>query len=441
MAANPYDPTKPQMMRGTSPLQPPVGANQQPFQLPGQVQTDPANDAATDSVGGNMAKPLTVSNGAYGTPYTYGNAGSAPYRDVGDMQLGAPNSNVLQVPGSTYNPNPDPKTPEEWNKWEQDFAANFRSLQDLSPNAPHPELSSGVPPDFSNPQMSKPSYAAAGAAGAYPAPPNPNPGVSIGGQQAYRDGPVVATSRVGFGDLPNPDTDFAGAAQRGADAAYKGATQYFDKDFGQQRADLETQLQAQGFAKGSEGFTRELDRMERGQNSARENAAFAAQGIGHQQAGDLLSRALASRAQLVGERSQDADRTYNQSLGIAGLGLGARGQDVGLQGTQAGASASMSNAGTAASANQYSTDVNANLALRRLGLDENNQGFGQLMQLIASSRGGVNMPNFGAPTPLDVTGANSIASGNANSSANRDAMDRTALYQLGGAALGSYFGK
>lgn len=220
----------------------------------------------------------------------------------------------------------------------------------------------------------------------------------------------------GAGGLPPINTDFSGQAQAGADAAYRGATQFLDKDFATARSALETQLTNQGLQPGSEAWNNAISMMERNQNATRQNAAFQAQGVGHQQAGDLLMRALQSRGQLFNE------------------GATLRGQDLQRYGID-----QSTNLG------RYNTDTSAELARRRLGLDSNSQDFNQLMQLIASSRGGVNMPNFGNPAPLDVTGANSIASSNANAQANRDAQNRAILAQLGGTALsninwGSLFG-
>jgi hypothetical protein len=282
-----------------------------------------------------------------------------------------------------------------------------------------------------------------GAARAVPGtdPASPTAGIDIGSQQTWNGGPSVDRTRVGAGGLPNVSTDFSADAQRGADAAYQGATQYMDKDFGRANDALESKLVSQGFAPGSEAFKNEMEMQQRGQNNARTTAALAAQGVGFDQSGQLLARALQTRAQLRGERTDDADRTFAQSLNTANLGLGARGQDLGLQGTKEGAAASVANAGVAAGANQYSTDASTSVALRRLGIDQSNSDYDHLIALINSSRGGVNMPNFGAPQPLDVTGANSIASSNANAAANRSASDRNTLAQLGGAALGSYFGR
>jgi hypothetical protein len=220
-----------------------------------------------------------------------------------------------------------------------------------------------------------------------------------------------------FGGLNGLDTDFTGAAARGADAAYKGATQFMDGDFTKERDQAKAQLVAQGLQPGSEAFESQMERIERGQNAARTNAAFTAQGVGHQQSGDLLLRALQTRQQGVNEGFGKADRR-----------LAGRGQDIGDRNTNRGLDLS-----------RDSTGLNATLANRRFGLDEDNQSFQQLMQLIAQSRGGVNMPNFGAPGSLDVTGANSIAANNANAAAGRGAANNNMWAGLAGNLFGGLF--
>lgn len=225
--------------------------------------------------------------------------------------------------------------------------------------------------------------------------------------------------------LPGIDTDFTGAAARGADAAYQGATQFMDQDFEQDRQALEAKLVNQGFSRGTEAFDREMEQLTRGQNAARQSAAFQAQGVGHQQAGDLLLRALQSRGALGGERERAAEREIAQLLARSGQDLSRYGIDVGAILNRRGQDIGV-----------YNTDTSAELARRGLGLSEDNQGFQQLMALIAASRGGVNMPNFGAASPLDVSSAYGIANSNRNGRLAREASDRAGLYGLGAAALG-----
>jgi hypothetical protein len=255
----------------------------------------------------------------------------------------------------------------------------------------------------------------------------------------------------------NPlDTDFAAQAKAGADAAYKGATQFMDEDFGQEREANEARLLAQGLQPGSQAYETAMSRMERGQNAARQNAAFQAQGTGHQQAGDMLLRALQTRQQGVNEkfgqtdrklagRNQDiGDRNTNRSFDIGdrntnrGMDISDRNTNRGMDLSHRGLDINDRNTNRGMDLQRDSTGLNATLANKRFGLDEDNQSFQQLMQLISSSRGGVNMPNFGGVSPLDVGGANSIASGNANAQANRDGMDRSNYANLFGSLLGKW---
>lgn len=267
---------------------------------------------------------------------------------------------------------------------------------------------------------------------------NAPPWLQSAGVLAYKGGPSVTMTNVDMAGLPEIDTDFSGAAKRGADAAYKGATQFFDEDFARDRSGMENKLINQGFAPGTEAFDNAMGLMLRGQNAAYQNAGFMAQGVGHAQSGDMLVRALTSRRDLLGERERMADRIYGQTMGVAGMDLERRGQDSGSQAARANAQAS-------ANASMYATDaasrgraLDAELGLRELGLRTDQMSFDQMMTLADSARGGVNMPDFGAPAPLDVGSAHQIASGNANAAENRRASDRAGLYGLGAAALGGF---
>jgi hypothetical protein len=230
---------------------------------------------------------------------------------------------------------------------------------------------------------------------------------------------------TGLNDI---DTDFSGAAARGADAAYKGATQFMDGDFSKEREQTRSQLVAQGLQPGTEAFETQMERVERGQNAARTNAAFTAQGVGHSQSGDLLMRALQARKDRVGEQATSA-----------GLGLQGRGQDISRDISHRGMDISDRNTNRGLDLSRDTTGINAELASRRLGLDSDDQDMRHLIQLIAGARGGVNMPNFGAPGSLDVTGAHGIASGNANAAAGRSAANNNMYAQIAAQLFGGIF--
>lgn len=235
--------------------------------------------------------------------------------------------------------------------------------------------------------------------GARPGSPPANPGSPPGTAAPARPGDGATAppgdtwdANLGLDGLPAIDTDFTGAARAGADAAYRGATQFMDEDFKRERQSNEARLLSQGLQPGSEAYETAMARMERGQNATRQNAAYQAQGVGHQQAGDLLLRALQARQQGVNERFGTTDRR-----------LTGRAQDI----------------------TRDSTGLNASLANRRLNLDEDGQSFQQLAQLIALSRAGVNMPNFGAPGSLDVGNAFGIAQNAENAAAGRNSANRS----------------
>lgn len=322
-----------------------------------------------------------------------------------------------------------------------------------------------------------------------------SPGVQIGQVATWEGGPALTQTRTDATGLPTLaggmnttgmpkladgldtsgfadfDDDFAGASQQGARDAYAGATQFMDEDFGRESDAARNRLINQGLQPGTEAYDREMALLSRGQNEARTQAAFRAQQVGHQQAGDLLTRALdtrrlqgleagqdastrlasrgmlgqeqgqdaatrlASRGALMGERSQDADRLNNQSSQLAQLLLAARGQDYGRANAQDAAMGAASSANASAAVARENMAMQSELERRRLGLSQDSMDFSQLMQLLQASRGGVNVPNFGSPSPLDVGGAYGIASNNNNAQQNRDATDRASYANLGAAAI------
>ncbi len=376
---------------------------------------------------------------------------------------------------ATYRPGEYEAEQERMRQQMAQNQAQVDSNPDLTtnPTAPPPAApppTSGPPPATAAPQPSNPS--------GMPAPWTEDSGnnVGTGTTPAWQGGPNLTMARPSYDDgLPDLlggldtsgfasfDDDFAGASQQAADEAYAGLTQYMDEDFGRDRASLETQLINQGLQPGTEAFDRQMSLMQRGQNDSRMQAAIQAGQIGHGRAGDLLARALetrrlqageagqdqgmrlSARGALTGERERDADRIFGQSSTAAQLGLGARGQDRGLDATLAGVSASAAASNAAAANARYNTDTSRDLTLRGYGLQQDQMDFNQLMALINGSRAGVNVPNFGAPGGLDVGTANSIASSNSNNALARRAADRGALASLGATALsgvdwGSLFG-
>jgi hypothetical protein len=253
------------------------------------------------------------------------------------------------------------------------------------------------------------------------------------------------------------DTDFAGAANDASDQAYAGLTQYMDEDFGRANNALESKLINQGLTPGTEAFNNEMSLQQRGQNDARMQAAVQAGNIGRSYSGDLLTRALQTRQLQGAEGTQDAairlasrgalsgEQFGTMDRGLSGRGqdlsylLGLRGQDVGRDTALAGVAAGAAANANAANTSRYGIDTSRDLTLRGLGLQQDQSDFNQLLALINSSRSGVNVPNFGAPAPLDVGSANAIAANNNNAQQNRDAADRGTYANLGATILNGYF--
>jgi hypothetical protein len=262
----------------------------------------------------------------------------------------------------------------------------MKGIAPIAPVDPVPPLSkdarraafneaNGIAPTATPQQQIQQQIAAKSAqrTAAMNAPPAPTlvgsapPWLQSQGVEAWRGGPQVSLTNPNWEGLPEVPSNFADQEKAAADAAYKGATQYFDQDFGRDRAGLESQLENQGFMRGTEGFDTAMSQQQRGQDAARENAAYMAQGVGHQQAGDLLMRALQTRAAALGERNDMSDRLFGQSMGVAQLGLGARGQDQSLSGTRIASSASAGSSHYATDAARDNHALDAELALRNLG--------------------------------------------------------------------------
>ena len=239
--------------------------------------------------------------------------------------------------------------------------------------------------------------------------------------------------------LPDINTDFSGAARDARRAVYDQAISLMQPDIDRERTSLIQRLNNQGIPIGSEAYNQELDRFDRQTNLSRERAARDAVLAGNTEAGNLFGRSVTARSALGGERERTADRRFSQGLGIANLGLGRRAQDLQRYGIDTGAATSRYgvNAGLSQSG------LNANLRLRELGLTEDNQNFQQLMQLLAGARGGVNLPNFGAPGSIDVLGANQLVNGmdqfNTNRTDQRNAARNSGLFNLGALLLGGMF--
>lgn len=260
----------------------------------------------------------------------------------------------------------------------------------------------GMVPAATEPAMDAPRYGPVGMQA-----PGMNLPEGMGGRMMFSSAPGAGGTSRFLKDIYDPSM---GKDQ--ADAAYKQATEYFDTDFGREDSALETKLANQGFAVGSEGYNNELERLRRSHSMARSNAALGAVGVGNQHA-----------------------------LGIAGLALGARGQDTSETTARYVSDATGASAAAGRDASMSNAELQAQVAMRGLGLSENSQSFQQLMALISGARGGVPNMNFGNPAPLDVSGAYGINQSAANANGAARAANNAGLYNLGATLVGSYFGR
>lgn len=360
---------------------PPIAPTYRP---PGSV-----TDAAGNIYAGRGSVPLAPTTGAF-------NPGAGQWGNYGDPTKGPWTSEIINgqqyVNGGLFDAGGLSSGNTDFANWEAHhkpiYDAQWEAYRSGGTYTPPSSVGTGDPGFGGVPNTSglardpaQPPLPNTGA----PAVPNPTaPSALPPGTDPRTGGPFDYAS----GDM---NFDFDGLQRAASDAAYRRSTQFMDEDFAREDDALESRLVNQGFARGSEAFNNESSRLSRGHNSARQGAALAAQEAGHRQA-----------------------------LGIANLGLGRYGIDTSRRTT-------MDTAG-----------LSADLALRRLGLDEDSQGFAQLMALISGARGGVNVPNFGAPNPLDVGSAYNIAGRNNDSQLNRDASDRTNWFNLGGSALSGF---
>lgn len=375
--------------------------------------------------GGNMATAGGAGGFDPNGAMTNGNMASNPFSAGGSTTGGNTSSgnfdpNAGSGSGSSANQPADTSTP-----------ASTPAMTNLSSPEDYAKFNNYTP------QQATSYYQSIGytPAGGMPAGSGGAGDTQVGGLSAYPGGTAAPPQTDPSSFLHPMD---AAQSQQGASAAYQAATQYFQPDFDRQRSSLESQLASQGFTRGSQGYTQALDDMQRQQDLARTNAALNAQGVG-------FGQAMASNNQNFNQGITAQGQGFSQYAQMIQNALAQRAQDVAMRGQDRGvdsagqsAAASIGAANIGANSANYRSDLDAQLGLQGLGLQQDNQNFNQMMQLMSGARGGVNAPNFGAATPLDVGGAYGIASNNNNAQQNRNASDRNGLYQLGGSLLGGY---
>lgn len=253
--------------------------------------------------------------------------------------------------------------------------------------------------------------------------------------------PGITTTGVDYSTLPGLDTDFSAMGDRVRNAMFQRTSGLLNPEHERARTATAQRLANQGIVEGSERWNEEMDRLDQQRALSLERAGLDADLASGDEMGRLFSQALAARQQLGGERERGADRTYSQSLGVRGQLAGERLQRAGIDANIAAANAS---AGAAAEGHRLRAAEAAaanDLARARLGMDLDEQGFSQWLRSGQFAREGVNLPNFGTPIPLDVTGAAGIAQQGANANAANDAARRSGMWSLAGTLLGGAFGK
>jgi hypothetical protein len=341
--------------------------------------------------------------------------------------------------------------------------AGANGLDSAAPMAPGMEKSSPPPAAPAAPQA-PPGYHYSptgqlllGAGPATPPPAAPaapqSPGMTAGPQGwgttgTYGDSlgvgeglPGITTTGVDYSTLPGLDTDFSAMGDRVRNAMFQRTSGLLNPEHERARTATAQRLANQGIVEGSERWNEEMDRLDQQRALSLERAGLDADLASGDEMGRLFSQALSARQQLGGERERGADRTYSQSLGVRGQLAGERLQRAGIDANIAAANAS---AGAAAEGHRLRAAEAAaanDLARARLGMDLDEQGFSQWLRSGQFAREGVNLPNFGTPIPLDVTGAAGIAQRGANARASNDAAARAGYWGLAGTLLNGAFGK
>lgn len=252
--------------------------------------------------------------------------------------------------------------------------------------------------------------------------------------------PGVTQTSVDYSTLPGLDTDFSAMGDRVRSAMFQRTSGLLNPEHERARAATAQRLANQGIVEGSERWNEEMNRLDQQRALSLERAGLDADLAAGDEMGRLFSQALSARQQLGGERERGADRTFGQSLGtrqqFASERLDQGRTDASIAAANAAAGATASGHALQAAQAAAANDI----ARGRLGLDQDAQGFNQWLLASQFARGGVNMPNFGTPIPLDVTGAAGVAQQGANAQAGADAARNAGYWGLASALLPGMLG-
>lgn len=197
---------------------------------------------------------------------------------------------------------------------------------------------------------------------------------------------------VGFGNLPELNTDFGPETQRVSDALFQRGQRLLDPVFERERNRREQQLANQGLPVGSEAFASDFGDMRNRQNEAFTNLALDSVLAGSNEQGRLFNQSLAARGQMAGESATQAG-FRNQAL-MSQFGVDSAGRQQSVQ-DQLMANELQNNA--------RNMMFNEQVAERGLNFNEMAALLGH--QQVATPQLG----NFVAPGQVDVVGANQMA--------------------------------
>lgn len=253
--------------------------------------------------------------------------------------------------------------------------------------------------------------------------------------------PGIDNTTVDYATLPGLEEDFSGMGDRVRSALFQRTSGLLNPEHERAREATAQRLANAGIPEGSERWNEEMDRLDQQRSLSLERAGLDADVAAGDEMGRLFQMALARRQQLGGERERGADRAYSQTLGtraqFAGERLGQAGIDANIAAANAQAGATASGHALQAAQAAAANDI----ARGRLGLDADEQAFTQWLRSGQFAREGVNMPNFGTPIPLDVTGAAGVAQSGANARTADAAARRAGYWGLAGTLLNGAFGK
>ena len=253
--------------------------------------------------------------------------------------------------------------------------------------------------------------------------------------------PGIDNTTVDYATLPGLEEDFSGMGDRVRSALFQRTSGLLNPEHERAREATAQRLANAGIPEGSERWNEEMDRLDQQRSLSLERAGLDADVAAGDEMGRLFQMALARRQQLGGERERGADRAYSQTLGtraqFAGERLGQAGIDANIAAANAQAGATASGHALQAAQAAAANDI----ARGRLGLDADEQAFTQWLRSGQFAREGVNMPNFGTPIPLDVTGAAGVAQSGANARTADAAARRSGYWGLAGTILSGMFGK